>query len=102
MTKAYVIDVAERIASTFVTGAAGSVATVWIGSAFGVAQLVDLSSWEKIGLSAAVAGFSAVGTTIKSLLAGVATGTASLSKTVATTAVEQGGNKPPVTVEAGA
>lgn len=102
MTKAYIIDITERAASAFAVGAAGSVATAWIGSAFGVAQLVDLSSWEKIGEAAAVAGFAAVGSFVKSLVAGAKTGTASLSKTVAATAVEQGSNKPPVTVEASA
>lgn len=91
MTKAYALDLAERVGTAFVLGAGGSVATVWAGPAFGAGQLTDLSAWSKIGTSATVAGLAAVGSLVKGLIAGRKTGTASLSRTVAETAVASTG-----------
>lgn len=90
MTKTYIVDLAERAGKTFIQGAAAQVALVWAGSGLGVADLLVLSTDEKLLTAGIVGGGAAVISILMSLISGAKTGTASLSPVVAQTAVPQG------------
>lgn len=80
MTKAFALDLAERALWTFVQ------TFVAVASATSIASGADLKTAV---ISAASAGGAAVLSLLKGALAGLKTGTASTSGTVAETAVEQ-------------
>lgn len=63
-TKEWARDTAERVITTFLEAFAASVAL-----ALTAAPKADLSTWESIGYSAAVAGLAAAASTIKAICA---------------------------------
>lgn len=63
-TREWARDAAERVAATFGEAFAASAAV-----ALAAAPKADLSTWESIGYSAAVAGLAAAASTVKSVLA---------------------------------
>lgn len=102
ITKAYLIDLVERAVWTFGQGFVSALVLAWGGAGLDVQHVTDWSSWQKVGVAAVGGGVAAVLSLVKSVIAGFVTGSASTSKTVAATAVEQPGDRPPVTVETSA
>lgn len=85
--KAFAIDLAERAAFTFVETAGGTVASLYLAGA--IDNVADVAAWKKLAIAAGASGLAAVISVVKSALAGLKTGTASVSPTVAATAVPQ-------------
>lgn len=84
-TQTFAIDLAERAVKTFIQGALGASALILItvdGS-----HVASASWWQQVGSAALVGGVAATASLITNVLAGLKTGTASLSTTVAQTAV---------------
>lgn len=87
MTRAFVLDVLERLGKTFVQAFAAALVIAWGGSGLDIADLTNTSTWAKILTPAVLAGLAAVGSLVTSLLSGLKTNTASASTLVAQTAV---------------
>lgn len=98
-TKTTLIDLGERVGTTFVEGAAGTLSVIWAASGVDVTQLTDWAADKKILVAVLIGGASAAFSVVKSALAAFKTGTGSLSGTVAATAVPQASAVPPVEVE---
>lgn len=84
-TQTFAIDLAERAGKTFIQGALGAATLILItvdGS-----HVTSASWWQQVGSAALVGGVAATTSLITNVLAGLKTGTASLSTTVAQTAV---------------
>lgn len=89
--KAFVIDLAERAAKTYVQAFAGAIALAYVAQAANF-NAVDIEAWKKVVGAASAAGVAAVLSLIMSVVSGFKTGTASASKTVAQTAVVPASN----------
>ncbi len=87
VTKTFVLDALERIAYTFVGSFIGALSVAWASSGLDVEHFTDWSAWQKLLTSAVVAACAAAFTTVKTLIAGLITGTGSTSKQVAESAV---------------
>lgn len=87
--KSYFLDLGERAAKTFAQGAVAGLAIVWGGTALDVHTLYLLSTWDKLATAALGGGIAAVLSLLTSTVSNLKTGTASLSRVVAATAVEQ-------------
>lgn len=87
-TRTFAIDLAERAANAAWQGAAGAAAPVLIAA--NATSIAHASWWEQVAAIAVAGAVSAVGSLAKGVTAGLKTGTASLSQTVAETAVTPG------------
>ena len=84
----FVLDLAERAASAAWQGAAGAAVPILL--AVDSQHVVSAAWWQQIGAITLAGAVSAIGSLLKGIRAGVKTGTASLSATVAQTAVVSG------------
>jgi len=84
----FALDLVERTVSTFAQGAAGAGAVILIGA--NTQNVVHADIYQQAGAAALAGGVAAVGALFKGIIAGLRTGTASASKSVAETAVLPG------------
>lgn len=88
MNETFAIDLAERAVKTFLQGALGAAALILI--TVDAKHAIDAAWWVQVGSAALVGGISSVASMVTSVLASLKTGTASLSTTVAQSAVLRG------------
>lgn len=81
ISRTFAVDLAERAAWTFVQAFVGTASAVIVGS--NTQNVVHLSFWQQLGAAGFGAGVGAVTSLVKGVGAGLITGTASTSKTVA-------------------
>lgn len=86
-TTTFAIDLAERAAKTFIQGALGASALILV--TVDGTSVVSASWWAQVGSAALVGGVASVASLVTNVGAGLKTGTASLSRTVASAAVSQ-------------
>lgn len=87
-TRTFAIDLAERALNAAWQGAAGAAAPVLIAA--NATSVAHAAWWEQVAAIAVAGAVSAVGSLAKGVVAGLKTGTASLSQIVAETAVAPG------------
>lgn len=85
--KVFALDTVERAVKTIVQGAAGG--AVLVLSTVDGSHVASVAWWQQVLLAAAAGGVSGLVSVLSSIGSAVKTGTASLSRTVAATAVPQ-------------
>ncbi|HJQ00070.1 MAG TPA: hypothetical protein VJ851_00590 [Jatrophihabitans sp.] len=84
ISRTFALDLAERAGWTFVQAFVGATAVLIAGA--NTQNVVHLNYWQQLGAAGLTAGVSGVASLGKGVIAGIFTGTASASKTVAASA----------------
>ena len=84
ISRTFAIDLAERAGWTFLQAFVGTASAVIVGA--NTQNVVHLDFWQQLGAAGLGAGVGAVTSLVKGVTAGLITGTASTSKTVAAAA----------------